>query len=141
MIQYEYQCTKCGLHFDEFSPIEQRDQMDCPKCNEKAKKKVSTKPPSINFFPEGIGKHIDSSNPNISNFEDLKRHLRDSSTSTNVKWAEDFDGYGKPGMPTDWVESVEQECKHREEKQCQERKNRWEKRGRAAKARETLEME
>jgi putative FmdB family regulatory protein len=141
MIQYEYQCSACGFYFSEFSTIEQRHQMDCPECGKEAKKLLSSKPPSVTFFPEGIGRHIDSSNPNITNFEDLKRHLRESSTSTNVKWPEHFDGYSLPGIPNDWVESVEQECKQREKKQWQKRQERMEKIGRAAKARETLEME
>jgi len=35
MPTYEYQCTKCGVVFDEFQSITAEPLTDCPKCQKK----------------------------------------------------------------------------------------------------------
>ncbi len=41
MPTYEYECTRCGLVFDEFKPISAPRRQRCPKCRGKVNRLIS----------------------------------------------------------------------------------------------------
>lgn len=41
MPTYEYECTKCGHHFDAFQKINDKTLDKCPRCNGKVKRLIS----------------------------------------------------------------------------------------------------
>jgi len=41
MPTYEYECPKCGTHFDEFQKMSAKPVAKCPKCGSKAKRQMS----------------------------------------------------------------------------------------------------
>ena len=129
---FDFRCQSCNHEFEELVDPEELHNVTCSICGGRCKKLFITKASGLRFFPEGIGKHISSENKTITNFEELKKHCRETSTSTNIKWPEYFDGISNPGMPTGWVEEVRQEKLEEEKKQCQEKQERINKMARQA---------
>ena len=41
MPTYEYECRKCGHHFDQFQPITAKSLTQCPKCKGKIRRVIS----------------------------------------------------------------------------------------------------
>ncbi len=41
MPTYDYECTKCGHHFEAFHKINEQSKVECPKCKAASKKKIS----------------------------------------------------------------------------------------------------
>ncbi|MFA5338049.1 MAG: FmdB family zinc ribbon protein [Candidatus Omnitrophota bacterium] len=40
MPTYDYECTKCGHHFEAFHKISEQKKIECPKCKAVSKKKI-----------------------------------------------------------------------------------------------------
>jgi len=54
MPTYEYECRKCGKHFDQFQPITAKPLTDCPKCKKKTLRRVIGSGAGIIFKGSGF---------------------------------------------------------------------------------------
>ncbi|MEO0131463.1 MAG: zinc ribbon domain-containing protein [candidate division WOR-3 bacterium] len=68
MPTYEYLCSTCNYHFEEFQKITDKPVQKCPKCGNKVKRLIS---PGAGFIFKGSGFYITDYKRNSSESKNI----------------------------------------------------------------------
>jgi len=97
---YDYKCEKCNRYFEAFNTVENRHNMECPQCQSKAKKVLSTAL-RVTSFPEGWWTDVGHKPIYIRSASQLAEECKKRWTPWNKPWPEYLDGISNPGVPND----------------------------------------